>query len=476
MLLLIFVVAIILRLVSLNQSLWLDEAISALAAQNNVHTLLFNFAKADFHPPLYYVFLHFWIQFTNTSEVALRIPSVIFGVGLVFTTYLIAKHFYDKKTAHIAAILAATSPILIYYSQEVRMYMAAAFFVSLSFYFFIKALEKDHLVDWFAFIISTVIFLYVDYVPYFMIITYLVCVALVKFKKPFLGKITFFPAFLIICAFLIPWFFIFLSQFYSGLNAIKSSPAWAQILGEATGKNLLLVFDKFIIGRISFENHFYYGLILFIIFSYIAVLFILYLFRLSHKRLMLLIWFITPIILGVILSFFIPVLSYFRFIFCVPPLYIILASAINNVNWSPINRTLLALMLVINLTFTIVYLTNPKFQRENWRAAVNYLHSQITPKSVVLFEMTDPPAPYEYYSKNEIPAAGALNSFNAQGNQFEKKLDLITQGKNQVFLFQYLSGITDPEGLVFASLTKKGFINTKTKDFTGVGFVYEFKK
>ena len=52
----------------------------------------------------------------------------------------------------------------------------------------------------------------------------------------------------------------------------------------------------------------------------------------------------------------------------------------------------------------------------------------------------------------------------------------MTQDTNKVFLFQYLSQITDPEGFVFSELSKKGFANVHTKDFDGVGFVYEFAR
>jgi len=69
-----------------------------------------------------------------------------------------------------------------------------------------------------------------------------------------------------------------------------------------------------------------------------------------------------------------------------------------------------------------------------------------------------------------------LESFTANKKEVAAKVDDLTQNVKKVFLFQYLSPITDPEGLVFSELSKKGFTNVSTKDFDGVGFVYEFAR
>ena len=77
---LILLVALVLRLVSLNQSLWLDEATSALVVRMSVGDMFARFLPGDFHPPLYYLILKFWVSIFGNSEISLRMPSVIFGV------------------------------------------------------------------------------------------------------------------------------------------------------------------------------------------------------------------------------------------------------------------------------------------------------------------------------------------------------------------------------------------------------------
>ena len=94
----ILAASFILRLIAINQSLWLDEAIGAMAARDfSFFGILNNFPKFDNHPPLYYLLLKGWTSLFGFSEISLRFPSIIFGVATVYFTYLTARHFVGKK-------------------------------------------------------------------------------------------------------------------------------------------------------------------------------------------------------------------------------------------------------------------------------------------------------------------------------------------------------------------------------------------
>ena len=74
----------LLRIINLNQSLWLDEAIGALVVKDmNFIDIATKFAVADNHPPLYYLMLSLWTSIFGYSEISLRMPSVFFGVGII---------------------------------------------------------------------------------------------------------------------------------------------------------------------------------------------------------------------------------------------------------------------------------------------------------------------------------------------------------------------------------------------------------
>lgn len=477
MIVLIGIVALALRFISLNQSLWLDEGINVNVARGlSFKDLVANYSLSDFHPPLYHVILKAWITFFGSSEIAVRIPSVIFGVGTVFVVYLIAKKLFEKKTALIAATLIATAPLHIYYSQEARMYMLAAFLATLSVYFFVSVIERDRLLNWLGFIVSTALMLYSDYFPYLLIPAFFIYIVLNRKRIPSATIRTFIPSAVLIFALLSPWLLFLPKQLSGGLSTAVASPAWAQVVGGGNFKNLALTFLKFTIGRISFSNQTIYALMFAPAGAYVLFLFALSLFRLSPKRSILWYWLLVPIFLGFAISFFIPIYSYFRLIFALGAFYIIIASGINTVNWQTLTRALLALALAVNLVSTTIYLSNPKFQRENWRGAVGYISRNFTPRSIVLFESDFTTGPFDYYNGGRLNAAGALGGFSAKNPEVENKVSKLTLDKNKVFLFQYLSQITDPQSLVFAALSKEGFTNSSTKDFDGVGFLYEFVK
>lgn len=470
-------ISFVLRLISINQSFWLDEGINVVFAKSlSYKNLILNYPLGDFHPPLFHIILKLFLQIFTATELSARMPSVIFGALTVYVIYLIGKKLYDIKTGLIAATLLATAPLHIYYSQEARMYVMAAFFTSLSVYFFISILNKDKIIYLIGFVLSTTLMLYTDYVPYFMLPIYIIYLFLFRKNIPKSTLYSFAPALLLILILICPWLYFIPKQLHVGLTASALSPAWASVVGSSDLKALLITLVKFTIGRISIDNDLIYFITFVPIAIFTLVLFILHAFRLSPKRSFLLIWLFGPIIMAFILSFFIPVFSYFRLIFTLGAFYLIWASAINTINLAKSIRVLLIIALAINITSLTIYFLNTKFQREDWRGATHYVQLNSTSNTIVLFETTDSIAPFDFYNQSKIKTFGALDNWSPTTEQVASKLNSITQGKEKIFLFQYLSPITDPQGLVFTQLTKEGFSNTSTKDFHGVGFVYEFKK
>ena len=90
MIILILLLGLGLRVINLNQSLWLDEAIEILGVgENSFVTLLTTYSIGDFHPPLYHYILKVWDSIFGHSEIASRLPSAMFGVATVFFVYKI---------------------------------------------------------------------------------------------------------------------------------------------------------------------------------------------------------------------------------------------------------------------------------------------------------------------------------------------------------------------------------------------------
>lgn len=115
----------------------------------------------DYKPGL---FVYFAIPFVATlglNETAVRLPSVILGTFLVFLIYFLSLEiFKDKKVALISAVFMAINPWAIHFSRGAWESNAAAFFITLGVYLFIKGLKNNLIMflSLFSFLVS--IYLY----------------------------------------------------------------------------------------------------------------------------------------------------------------------------------------------------------------------------------------------------------------------------------------------------------------------------
>ena len=105
-----------------SQSLWYDEGNSAKMIFRSANEIVLASA-ADVHPPGYYLLLKVWSGMTGGSEFALRSLSAFAGLVAVSGMYLIGKQIGNYVVGSLAAVLGSIHPGLVYYSQEVRMYM-----------------------------------------------------------------------------------------------------------------------------------------------------------------------------------------------------------------------------------------------------------------------------------------------------------------------------------------------------------------
>ncbi len=455
-LIIILFLALILRLINLNQSLWWDEAINVVYAQgSNFWWFVTKYPLGDFHPPGYFVILWIWGHLFNFSEISVRLPSIIFGVLTIYLTYLIGKELFGKKTGLVAALFLAVAPLHIYYSQEVRMYSLAAFAVSLSSYFLLKLLHGRHNFLWYA--VSLGLVLYSDYTAYLVIPAHMTFVFL--FHKQFLGR--FLKGLAIGMMTIAPWIPIFMDQLSAGQEKAQVISGWAKVVGGTSIKEVMLLPIKIFIGRISFDNNLSYILLFIILASPFVLSFVkLFKAKTDSKTAFLWLWLIFPPVAAYLLSFLIPVFSYFRFIFILPAFYLLTTIGLLQYKVK-ISKILTILVVLSGLAASSIYLFNPKFHREDWRGAIGFVSKQFNNQTIAIFEYDEIPAPVRYYSKD-------LSMFRSLHSE---KLETNLQNRSKVFLFEYLVDIYDPKRSVEQKLKNLNFTNTKTYDFRGVGFI-----
>lgn len=79
------------------------------------------------HPPGYYILMLGWTKLAGSSLLALRLPSVLFGIGSVLLVYGIARKLESGSAALLAAAMLALNGLHLELSQIARMYSMACF-------------------------------------------------------------------------------------------------------------------------------------------------------------------------------------------------------------------------------------------------------------------------------------------------------------------------------------------------------------
>lgn len=446
-LLVILIFGIILRLVSINQSFWLDEATSGIVVRDlSFSQIINNFLISDFHPPFYYLALKVWSIFFGTSELALRSMSIVAGILTIYIVYLISKSL-EVKTRLLAPLLLATSGLHIYYSQEARMYSLVCFFVSLTVLFFIKLINNQNKFKyWIGFSLTLLLSIATHYLAILMLPTFWLIGFFNKKEKSWWRN--FLTAHTPLIFGLFFWYPILSKQLLGGLGVNDSSPLWASVLGQTSVKEIVLVFVKFILGRISFENNYIYGIVTIFVFGITG--YVLYKALKKYKtNSLIILWFFVPIITGLIIGIFVPVFSYFRFLFILPAFYLLISFGISESRYS---RILVSVFLFINVCSSLYYLLNIKFHREDWKGLVNFIEEKRVSESQVLFVANSQMEGYKYYS----------GSAKIQGPE-----SLDSKSK-ELWLIRYVKEIFDPEDNLKNKVELVGFEKTGEYDFNGI--------
>jgi mannosyltransferase len=494
----VLLLALILRLIIIDQSFWLDEASQAMTSLRPLNEIIFNNLQ-DFHPPLSYIMTHFWIQFSK-NEVWLRLLPVLFGIGTVYMLYLLGRKLFDEKVGLLAALLLALAPYHIYYSQEFRMYSMAAFFAIVSMYYFVTLLgdkgdkrDKGDRVfeDWngmrllrFArnkqslrlrldvtiFVMSSVALLYTHYLGGVLFLGQIVY--LLIYERDLWRKFGWIYG--VIGLLFLPWLPFLYQQLQLGVKADTVLPGWSSMLSLSAYKALPLLFTKFFIGRIDFVNNLIYGSIMLGCFVLIAFTTFPLVKKIKEKKvLLLLLWFWIPVLFTFFISFKVPMFQPFRLLFILPAFYLLIAYGI--FQHKKFEKLLLRITVVSLLIFQGIFLANSNFWREDWKGAVTE-SDKFTKQSFsankksgsALFAWKESFPPYQFYSTAQVGVGGLMPEVEEQ----------LIEGKigGPIVYFSYLGQLTDPEKKTQKMLESYGYKQVDVKDFRGVGFLYFYSQ
>lgn len=441
MIYLILTISLILRLVYITESLWLDEAIQALALMGRYGPIL-TYALSDFQPPLYHLLGIAWTSLAGYSELSLRAVSLLAGLGTVGYVYQFANLLGGRRVAVLAGWLAATNPLLIYYSQEGRTYALTAFLLTASFYYLYRLLHPQttsRALTW-GYLIFTAGALWTSYIAW---ITVALQGIYLLSRKDF-RLLRWVAA---ASATLILWLPSFVRSLGIGISTTEAAPAWGKIVGGISAKAIALTWVKFTLGRISFDSDLVYAAA-----AGLVLIFHLYLLRRSKPTVPLLwVWLLGPLLLTAMISLWVPVYSYVRVLFLLPAYLLLLSLCLAR---QPI-RLLAWFAVAIQLAALGYYWITPRFHREDWRSLVQDLNE--APPGRVGMPSLNQSSPLEYYRLN-LPL-------------FEPKLG-VSDSKQPVYYLKYVEDLFDPFQAGRAKLLEAGYTNTGSKTYTGLQVDY----
>lgn len=432
---LILLLAVVLRLVLIHQSLWLDESIQALALMGKMGPLM-QYALADYQPPLYHFIGYAFTHLLGYSEIVLRLPSLICGIFTVYFVIKMGEYIGNKRVGIIAGLLAATNPLLIYYSQEGRTYAMTTCFVTASFYYFLHLLKQNARLNYVLYALFTVLFLWTSYLSWFVFLVQLGYSVYRKRRDLFWLQVLAGSTLLI-------WLPSFTSSLGIGQSTRALSPDWGRVVGGLTWKSIPLTWVKFAIGRISFTNKWFYAGIV----GAIALLHAWALKRITSKQnLLFRLWIGIPIALGILTATILPIYQYFRVLFVLPAYLILLALGLSQSR----RFYLTGILIAVQLICLSIFWFSPQQHREDWRTLARDL--QKDPSATVAMPSRAQDAPLVYYGITQMI--------------IEPTHEQITGEK--VYYIRYVEDLFDTDKLGQANLATAGYTITSQKVYAGI--------
>jgi uncharacterized membrane protein len=130
-----------------NSSIWFDEAFGAYLIRFDFWHIAI-YTASDVHPPLYYWLLKLWSMLFGTNEYALRSMSVLFACIAIVFAFLTVRRLLGRKAALLGLLFIVLSPMLVRYSQEMRMYTLVTAIAFAATYVLTIAMESKRRLPW----------------------------------------------------------------------------------------------------------------------------------------------------------------------------------------------------------------------------------------------------------------------------------------------------------------------------------------
>jgi uncharacterized membrane protein len=500
------------------QSLWYDEGVTWLLSQMSPLNLI-RWTAADIQPPLYYLLVWLAARLFGPSEWALRFPSALFGLLAAPLLYLLARRLFSISTPYLsvlpllAAGLMAISPVMVYYSQEARMYTLLVCEATLASYLLLKVLDSEvtgqssglFSLDstTFAYALSAIAALYTHYFAVFLLAAHALYALVILWQRGWtMALLRLLLQILAIVALLFgPWLWVLLARW-------SDDPSYwpgALKLHEA----LRQVFITFTVGETVFEQT---GLRLALSYLLLLVLAAVY-GRLAHhtaapttpqpisslqppassvhplsSTLFLLLWLLLPVLFILALSYQSPKFNPRYTLLAWPAFALVLAAALARLlpartTFCPpgIPTQLISMLpflcavffVLATATFSLYnWFTDRRFAKDDFQALAQFVRERKAPDERVLLSSGHMFPVWAYYygwqGWTPLPKMERLDVQQVTDLSIASNLDQALPAKGGVWLVSWQDEVIDPNGVVPFWLDRLGQQPQDAGDFQGV--------
>ncbi len=390
--------AYLLRTVTLEwQSFWIDEVQAFYFVDHPFIEMVKLIISPEHNGPLYFLLLWGWRQMTGGSDFALRYVSALFSVLTVALMWQLARTWFGRRVAGFTALLLAVSPFAVWFGQEAKMYALHMALAALTTLLLVRATRRNRWWLWLGYGITLNLLGYSHFFGAFTIAAQGILVIATQLRRPRV-LVSYVVTMLVV---ILPYLPVvsFVWRLLPGFQLQDVSKGFVQpshMLQELASEYLLRV------SRIYVPR-------LWMLMSFAAVALTLGLYRAWRAGWRTGLWItgmlLLPLAIFYPVSLFVPVFSpkYLSAVFLIFTLVLALA-ADQLITWS---RRLgwigLLGLLVFNGWANHRIVTDPYYQRTDFRAAVGYVERLADPDDVIITYAHYVDRAIKRYDQGDIP-------------------------------------------------------------------------
>ena len=184
-----------------------DEAFTVLnwVSRPLIETLQSEIPLRDPQPPLAFATFRVWGLLLGTSEFSMRILPAMLNLLGIPALYALGRRIHNRRVGLLAAFLWTIHPFILWHAQDARIYAIWAASNIVALWLGVRALEKQHRLDWGLYTIIAIVSAYLYYLELFALLA-LNVYALVTYWRRWHVLKQWFASQLIIGLVLAPWF------------------------------------------------------------------------------------------------------------------------------------------------------------------------------------------------------------------------------------------------------------------------------